>query len=144
MGWWHETTEFVSGGFGGLFAWDKAHAIFGTVAAFVSIAFAVRQLAKRRTAQHELEVKSVRLGVVEKELNTKSAQLCAAEQEIEAKQKKLDIIERAAHSHETHLWDLWPKKHQGGSAENGLLFRVGLLPSPISRAVLVKPLFRQT
>ena len=113
MGWWHETTEFVSGGFGGLFAWDKAHAIFGTVAAFVSIAFAVRQLAKRRTAQHELEVKSVRLGVVEKELNTKSAQLCAAEQEIEAKQKKLDIIERAAHSHETHLWDLWPKETPG-------------------------------
>jgi hypothetical protein len=27
---WHETAEFVGGGFGGLFAWDKAHAIFGS------------------------------------------------------------------------------------------------------------------
>ena len=107
---WHETAEFVGGGFGGLFAWDKAHAIFGTIAAFVSIVFAIRQLAKRRTAQHELEIKSVRLGVVEKELDMKSVQLCAAEKEIKAKKKKLDIVERAAHTHETNLWDLWQRE----------------------------------
>ncbi len=85
---WHETAEFVGGGFGGLFAWDKAHAIFGTIAAFVSIVFAIRQLAKRRNAQHELEIKSVRLGVVEKELNMKSVQLCSAAQGNKGKEEE--------------------------------------------------------
>ncbi len=110
MEWWLAFAAFVGGGFGGLFAWDKAHAIFGTVGAIMSIAFAVRQMAKRRTAQHELELKSVRLGLVEEELNTKSAQLRAAEEEIEIKQKKLEIIEKAANTQEDHLWDLWPKE----------------------------------
>jgi cellulose biosynthesis protein BcsQ len=110
MEWWLALAAFVGGGFGGLFAWDKAHAIFGTVAAAVSIAFAFRQLAKRRTAQHELEMKSIRLGVVEKELNIKSAQLRAAEKEIKVKQEKLEVIERAANTHEDNLWDLWPKE----------------------------------
>ncbi len=110
MEWWLALAAFVGGGFGGLFAWDKAHAIFGTVGAIMSIAFAVRQMAKRRTAQHELELKSLRLGLVEEELNTKSAQLRAAEEEIEVKQKKLEIIEKAANTQEDHLWDLWPRE----------------------------------
>ena len=110
MGWWQGISEFVSGGFGGLFAWDKAHAIFGTIGALVSIAIAIRQISKRRTAQHELEEKKVRLGIAESQLNTKSVQLCAAEKEVELKQKKLDIIAKAANAHETHLWDLWPRE----------------------------------
>lgn len=110
MGWWQGISDFVSGGFGGLFAWDKAHQIFGTIGALISIAIAVRQFSKRRTAQHELEDKKVRLGIVENALNTKSSQLRAAEKEIEAKQKKLDIIAKAANSQEMHLWDLWSKE----------------------------------
>jgi cellulose biosynthesis protein BcsQ len=110
MEWWLALAAFVGGGFGGLFAWDKAHAIFGTLAAIVSIAFAAWQLAKRRTAQHEVAIKSFQLDVAEKELNTKSAQLRAAEKELEIKQDKLDIIEKASNTHEAHLWDLWPKE----------------------------------
>ncbi len=110
MGWWQELAAFVSAGFGGLFAWEKAHSIVGTIAAAVSIAIAIRQVLKRRTAQHELECKSVRLGVVEKELEAKSAQLCKAEKDIKDKQEKLDQIERASHSDEKSLWDLCSKE----------------------------------
>jgi len=42
-------------------------------------------------------------------LKAKTAKLSEAEKEIAAKQKKLEIIERAATTHEDHLWDLWPK-----------------------------------
>lgn len=110
MGWWQELVAFVSGGFGGLIAWEKAHSIVGTLAAGVSIAIAVRQLGKRRAAQHELEAKSIRLAVVEKELEVKSAQLYKADKEIKGKQKKLDEIERASHSDEKNLWDLSSKE----------------------------------
>ena len=110
MGWWQELAAFVSAGFGGLFAWEKAHSIVGTIAAAVSIAIAVRQLLKRRTTQRELDVKSIRLGIVEQELDTKTKQLQAAEKEINSKQAKLDKIEKAAHSLEEHLWELGPKE----------------------------------
>lgn len=65
------------------FNWDKLHAVFGTIAAFLSIlALFVRQWWKRNSAEKELALK----------------------------EKKLHIIEEAANSHETHLWDLWPNQ----------------------------------
>ena len=127
MGWWQELVAFVSGGFGGLIAWEKAHSIVGTLAAGVSIAIAVRQLSKRRAAQHELEAKSIRLAVVEKELEVKSAQLYKADKEIKGKQKKLDEIERASHSDEKNLWDfIFKRNTRLVSAEGDLLSRRGL------------------
>ena len=110
MGWGQETIEFVSAGFGGLIHWDKTHSIFGTIAAAVSIVIAIRQLIKRRSAQHELYIKSAQLEGVEKELEAKCAQLQVAEEEVNSKQAKLDKIEKAAHSLEEHLWELGPKE----------------------------------
>ena len=110
MVWWQELAVFVSAGFGGLFVWEKAHSIFGTIAAIVSTVIAIWQLIKRRNAQRELELKSIRLGVAEKELDTKSIQLQAAEKEINSKQAKLDKIEKAANSLEEHLWELGSKE----------------------------------
>ena len=111
MVWWQELAAFVSAGFGGMFAWEKAHSIVGTIAAAVSIAIAVRQLLKRRTTQRELDVKSIRLGIVEQELDTKTKQLQAAEKEINSKQAKLNKIAKAAHSLEENIWELGPKEN---------------------------------
>ncbi len=111
MVWWQETAVFVGSGFGGLFVWEKAHSIVGTVAAAVSIAIAIRQVLKRRTTQRELEAKSIRLGIVEQELDTKSKQLQAAEREINSKQEKLNKIAKAAHSLEENIWELGPKEN---------------------------------
>jgi cellulose biosynthesis protein BcsQ len=96
MAWWQDAISSFSNGFG-LFAWDKAHSIVGTIAAFISVcAFAVGQFVKKRNAQRALKLKTVALS--------------DAEREIAARQKKLEIIEKAAHTHETHLWDLWPRE----------------------------------
>src|SRR5208282_3878637 len=77
------------GGALSFFNWDELHAVFGAIAAFISIGtFGVRQWMKRKNAERSLS---------------------EAEKLIAEKQKKLDIIEKAANSHETHLWDLWPK-----------------------------------
>lgn len=86
-------TSFLSDGFHQLsafgsaalafFNWDKLHAIFGTIAAFLSItALFIRQWWKRS----------------------------AAEKELALKEKKLHVIEEAANSNETHLWELWPQQ----------------------------------
>jgi cellulose biosynthesis protein BcsQ len=36
-------------------------------------------------------------------------ELTAAEKDREVKRAKLEIVEKAANAHETHLWDIWPK-----------------------------------
>ncbi|KAI93527.1 hypothetical protein T281_16165 [Rhodomicrobium udaipurense JA643] len=96
MAWFEDTASFVSSGFG-LFAWDKAHAILGTIAALISVSvFALRQVFQLRKKQSELD--------------TRTAELSEAEKQIAEKQKKLEIVERAAQTHETHLWDLWPNE----------------------------------
>ncbi len=109
MGWWQGLALFVGAGFGGLFAWDKAHAIFGTIAAILSIAFAVWQRVKRRGAQHELEEKKAHLSLIQAQLEEKCKKLDEAEEDVRAKQAKLDKIAKAANSLKEHLWELGPR-----------------------------------
>lgn len=78
------------------FNWSKLHSVFGTIAALISIvAFGVGQWLKRRK--------------VEAKLTEKDLKLSEAEEEIKRKQEIIDVIQKAANSQETQLWDIWPK-----------------------------------